>query len=255
MSVGGTNVSDEEPPLTIIAVLNLAWSLILNISVNKKDIDIGKEVLKNWNEFQRRRIEKLNSTKASMYLNNMFCLLFGFVESIAFERYFYYQYYDTQEKIRIQTINYWNDLADMASFSKDGTILRIAGFLGVGGGANVIGSLISSDSITATTSYDIGMFLLFGFIGLVGIVVIVKTLRTRKINNTVSSTLGKEQKYWECVARENYKKNLRELCRNIELIQKEYYPNYNKELGDDLDKIIDGILPQAELYKDIVNDR
>jgi hypothetical protein len=89
---------DEEPPLTIIAVLNLAWSLLLNISVNKKDIDIGKEVLKNWNEFQSRRIEKVNRTKDSIYLNNIFCLLFGFVESIAFERYFYYQYYDTQEK-------------------------------------------------------------------------------------------------------------------------------------------------------------
>jgi hypothetical protein len=97
MSKGGTNVSDEEPPLTIIAVLNLAWSLILNLSVNKKDIDIGKEVLKNWNELSRR-IEKLNNTKDSTYLNNIFCLLFGFVESIAFERYFYYQYYQTQEK-------------------------------------------------------------------------------------------------------------------------------------------------------------
>jgi hypothetical protein len=192
MTVEGTNLSDEEPSLTIIAVLNLAWSLILNISVNKKDIDVGKEVLKNWNEFQSRRIEKLSSTKDLKYLNNIFCLLFGFVESIAFERYFYYQYYDTQEKIRIQTINYWNDLADMASFSKDGTILRIAGFLGIGGGASFLRNLISNEGVTATTSYDIGIFLLFGFIGLVGIVIIVKTLRTRKIKETVSSTLRKE---------------------------------------------------------------
>ena len=76
MSVRGTNVSDEEPPLTIIAVLNLAWSLILNLSVNEKDIDIGKEVLKNWNEFQNRRIEKPNK----------FSYLFQFIQSAAFLR-------------------------------------------------------------------------------------------------------------------------------------------------------------------------
>jgi hypothetical protein len=250
MSVGGTNVSDEEPPLTIVAVLNLAWSLILNLSGNEKDIDIGKEVLKNLNKFQTHRIEKPSSTKGSTYLNNVFCLLFGFVESIAFERYFYYQYYHTQEKIRMQTINYWNDLADMASFSKDGTILRIAGFLGVGGGANVLRNLISNGGISATTSYDIGIFLLFGFIGLVGIVIMVKYLRTWQIRETVSSTLGAEQDYWQSTARKNYKKNLEELYRNIERIQKRYYPNYKEELaGEKLDDIIDQILPQTKLFE------
>jgi hypothetical protein len=123
MYVRGTNPSDEEPPLTTIAVLNLAWSLILNLSTNNTDVNLGKEVLKNWNELSSR-VEKHNSTKDSTYLNNIFCLLFGFVESIAFERYFYYQYSHTQEKIRIQTIDYWNDLADLASFSRDGTILN-----------------------------------------------------------------------------------------------------------------------------------
>jgi hypothetical protein len=137
----------------------------------------------------------------------------------------------------------------MASFSKDGTILRIAGFLGVGGGANVLRDLISDEAITATTSYDIGIFLLFGFIGLVGIVIIVKTLRTRQIRNTVSSTLGEEQKYWESIARKNYKKNLKELYQDIELIQRQYYPNYNEKSSNDLDKIIDRILPQPVLFQ------
>lgn len=176
--------------------------------------------------------------------------MFGFVESIAFERYFYYQYYHTQEKIRMQTIDYWNDLADMASFSKDGTILRIAGFLGVGGGANVLSNLISSEAITAPTSYDVGVFLLFGFIGFVSIVILVKTLRTRQIRITVSSTLGAEQNYWESTARKNYKKNLEELYHDIERIQKRYYPNYNEELGGEkLDEIIDRILPQTKLFE------
>ena len=223
--------------------------------MNEKDIDIGKDVLKNWLKFQSHRIEKPSSTKDSTYLNNIFCLLFGFVESIAFERYFYYQYYHTQEKIRMQTINYWNDLADMASFSKDGTILRIAGFLGVGGGANVLRSLISNEDISATTSYDIGVFLLFGFIGLVGIVIMVKYLRTWQIRKTVSSTLGAEQDYWECTARQNYKKNLKELYHDVEQIQKRYYPNYKEESAGEeldenkLDKITDRILPQTKLFK------
>jgi hypothetical protein len=94
MAVRDTSASDEEPPLTTIAVLNLAWSLILNLSTNNKDVDIGKEVLKSLNELSSR-VEKCNSTKDSSYLNNIFCLLFGFVESVAFERYFYYQYSHT----------------------------------------------------------------------------------------------------------------------------------------------------------------
>ncbi|MBD0360338.1 MAG: hypothetical protein ICV56_06455 [Nitrososphaeraceae archaeon] len=142
----------------------------------------------------------------------------------------------------------------MASFSKDGTILRIAGFLGIGGGANVLRNLISGEDISATTSYDIGIFLLFGFIGLVGIVIVVKTLRTRQIRKTISSTLGAEQDYWECTARKNYKKNLEQLYHDIERIQKRYYPNYKEELaGEELDEkklyeIIDRILPQTKLF-------
>ncbi len=89
MSVRGTNTSDEEPSLTTIAVLNLAWSLILNLSTNIKDVDIGKEALKSLKELSSRVEKHNNSTKDSTYLNNIFCLLFGFVESVAFERYEY----------------------------------------------------------------------------------------------------------------------------------------------------------------------
>ncbi len=137
-------------------------------------------------------------------------------------------------------------MADLASFSRDGTILRIAGFLGIGGGANVIQNLISSKGFTAIASFNIGIFLLSGFIGLVGIVILVKYLRTKQIRKTVSSTLGEEQNYWEATARHNYEKNLKQLCSNIQEIQKRYYPKYNEQLTDA--EIINRILPQIKLF-------
>lgn len=169
------NAPDKEPPLSLISIVNLAWSLILNISIRKQDVNIGKEVLKGWNQLWKQR--QYNSAHASMYLNNIFCLLSSFVESIAFERYFYYEYTRTYEKKRTQTIAYWNDLADMTSFNKDGTILRIVSFLGIGG-TSLIGK-----------SDNIGTFLLYGLAGLVASVVIVKYLRTREIRKVVQKDI------------------------------------------------------------------
>jgi hypothetical protein len=252
MSIRDTNASNEKPPLTIIAILHLAWSLILNLSSYEKDSEIGKELLKNWRKFHNR-IKEPDSIKDSRYLDNISCLLFGFVESIAFERYFYYEYSRTQEKIRTQTINYWNDLADMASFSKDGTILRITGFLGIGGGADLIrhNNLIPYNKLPLPdVTGTITTFLLFGFIGLVGLVILVKYLRTWKINKTVESTLGDEQKYWKDRARPNYKNNLTELLHNLYKIQEEYYPHYDDKLTPEkIDEIINSILPQEILFE------
>lgn len=87
-----------------------------------------------------------------------------------------------------------------------------------------------------------------GFIGLVGLVILVKSLRTRQIRKTVSSTLGEEQNYWEHTARDNYKTNLSQLCSNIQEIQKKYYPKYDEELRD-VNEVINRILPQKELFK------
>jgi hypothetical protein len=160
---------------------------------------VGKEVLREWSELHSR-IKKPDNMEDSKYFDNIFCLLFGFVESIAFERYFYYEYIETQEKIRKQTIDYWNDLADMTSFSKDGIILRIASFLGIGGaGVSYLGITNLLYINLNSPNYYAGIFLLFGFSGLVVIVLLVKRLRTSRINSTISSTLDQEQKYWNKV--------------------------------------------------------
>ena len=243
MLLGASNIS-EEPPLSIIAILNLAWSLILNLSVHDKDVEVGKKVLREWSELHSR---KPGSIKDSKYLDHIFCLLFGFVESIAFERYFYYEYIQTQEKIRKQTIDYWNDLADMASFSKDGIILRIASFLGIGGGGFLgIRNLLHINSPNYNTPY-IGIFLLSGFGGLVATVVLFKHLRTGKVNSIISSTLDQEQNYWYKV-RDNYKENLNEMCKNVMRIQDLYYRGAKKYDDNEIKDIIEKILPQRELY-------
>jgi len=170
-----TNLSNlaPEPPITSIGIINLAWSLILNISTEKRDIDLGTEILNIWKEIYRPT-EKTSDVHAIRYLDNVSSLLFSFIESIAFERCFYYQYARTCEKKRTHSIDYWNDLADMTSFSKDGIVLRIVSFLGIGGGISLMNNPTSTDSNTQF----IGTFLLFGFIGLVIVVIIIKVLRT-----------------------------------------------------------------------------
>jgi hypothetical protein len=87
----------------------------------------------------------------------------------------------------------------MTSFSKDGIILRIASFLGIGGAGISSLGITNLFHITLNSSnYNtyIGIFLLAGFSGLVAIVLLVKRLRTSRINGIISSTLDQEQNYW-----------------------------------------------------------
>lgn len=159
-----TNLSNlaPEPPITSIGIINLAWSLILNISIEDRDIKLGNELLNFWKEVYKRN-EKANDITAIRYLDNISCSLFGFIESIGFERYFYYRYARTCKKKRMNSIEYWNDLADMTSFSKNGIVLRIVSFLGIGGGVSLMDHLTSASN----NAQFIGTFLLWGFIGLV----------------------------------------------------------------------------------------
>jgi hypothetical protein len=243
----------QEPPITSIGIINLAWSLILNISIEDRDIKLGNEVLNFWKEVYKRN-EKANDITAIRYLDNISCSLFGFLESIAFERYFYYQYTHTFEEKRKNSIKYWNDLADLTSFSKDGIILRIVSFLGVGGGG---ASLLNHLFLTGNNSQLISMFLLSGFIGLVVLVVLVKRLRTTKIEDIVHTTLVVEENYWK-KARRKYVKDLEHLFVNVQKIQELFYPGYSKTKNlsrEEMVEVINKLLSYEGLFDSSENKK
>lgn len=240
---------DKIPPVTSLGIINLAWSLILCISIDKRDNDVGKEVISTWKNLHQRIVQS-NNNESIKYIDNVCFLLYSFIGSIAFERYFYYQYAITFEKKRKQSIDYWNDLADMTSFSTDGIILRITSFLGIGSGVSFLGYL---NSLFDTPPQYIAIFLIFGFIGLLTLFIIIRIFRNIHIKNIIVSTLEAEQQYWMNIARENYKKNLKGLYENVVKIQKAFYSDYSKIFEPDLniDNIIDNILPQQVLFQKI----
>lgn len=136
--------------MTVDSTLHLAWGLTLNLSRQAKQVRLGQTVEDYWKNF-RSQIP-LNNIKDLNYYDNLFSVLSTFIRSIGFERDVYAQYLDFQEQRRKQTIKYWNDLADMASFSKEGVLIRIASFLGIGGGFSITGIAANIPGISSVLS-------------------------------------------------------------------------------------------------------
>lgn len=145
-SIEGTKIINYiNPPIGIRAITHLAWGLTMNLSEEDKQNKLGEDVREFWKKFipsygQTEEVELKQSESnnnidpiAERYLQNIFASLSAYLRSIGYERNVYVAYLDAQKNIRDQSIAYWNDLADLVSFSKDGLLIRLASFFGIGG--------------------------------------------------------------------------------------------------------------------------
>jgi hypothetical protein len=250
--IEGRNENEENknqpkgPPLRVDATLHLAWGLTLNFSHDKKQVEMGK-IFNNVLEKLEKGAEPDPNDR--LYVRNLISFLSTFLRSIGFERSVYFDYLNTQVKKRDEVIKNLNELADVTSFSKEGSIVRIASFFGIGSLAAFARTYFSNISLTLSTK--LGLVLFFGFIGLVSVTVLLKVLRGRLVEKAIVDTLKKQEDFWIYRARPNYKESIMHLFQDLSRLVEAQYREYFESGAENvlkrehtIDGIIEDILPE-----------
>jgi hypothetical protein len=233
------------------AALHLAWGLTLGFSHDDKQVEMGKIFNRIFENFEKNLA---SDPEKRRYFDNFASFLSTFLRSIGFERSVYFDYLNTQNKKRDEIIKNLNEIADVTSFSQEGTIIRIGSFFGIGSLAEFISRIIPGT--TSTLPIELGAILFGGFIGLILVTVVLKILRGRLVQKAIGDALQKQQWFWTQHARPNYKHSLEHLFQDLQrLVEKEYsaYADSGEEnvLSDwrIVDPLIEDILPPINLYE------
>ncbi len=247
------------PPLRVDSTLHLAWGLTLNISDDPKQVELGKtflEIIRNLrNEFQNQQYE-LN------YLDDLTCFISTYLRTLGWERSVFARYQLQVRDKQADIIKNANDLADLTSFSREGIIIRVSSFLGIGSLAELLSRFIlpsqGSDKVAPATAQqssavlsEVGLILFFGLIGLVGITAFFKWWRSRRIEKTKIETLALQQEYWMKITRPAFKQSLEHLFNDVKALALARYENYREPTLDNdetLRHLIEEIIPNERLY-------
>ena len=129
-----------KPPLTIESTLHIAWGLSLSLSHEENQVKLGA--------YFQECFRKVRDTNASdpvsiKYLDNLEAMLSRYLRTLGFERDVYATFLDTQKQTKEAIIENTKNIADLQSLASEGTIVRIASFLGFGSIGGLVAGLPS----------------------------------------------------------------------------------------------------------------
>jgi hypothetical protein len=191
-----------------------------------------------------------------LYIENLWTVIGSYLRRTGFERDVYARYLDTLDKNRLEYIESLNELADMTSFSSESLIVRISSFLALGAAADIINDIFSVIAIpgpggTPIPWPDPVVFLAFGGIGLFLTLVVFKIWRKWKFKERNNDMFQEQGKYWNDIARPNFKKGLIQLYNDVRELAVIFYPGYSEPPFNNpnlLDNFIDTFLPSKNVY-------
>jgi hypothetical protein len=237
------------PPLRFDSTIELAWGLTLNLSHEKNEVKIGQAFL-DYYKMMKERFKSNNHV--SGYLENLDGLMSTYLRSMGFERDVFVKGLDIIDKVRDERIKGINDLADMTSFSKDGLILRVSSFLGIGTLANFLASPGFLPS-----SVNLNLLLFWGFLGLIAGVGVAKLLRGSLITWVTAKAYTQEQFFWKEHGKKVFTSRLRNFSHDLKALGDVFYPKYHEPVLDDdkiLSKFLDEILPDEKVYESRIGE-
>lgn len=124
-----------QPPLTVESTLHLAWGFSLGLSHEENQVKLGAYFQEC---FRKVRDTNASDPVALKYLDNLEAMLSRFVRTLGFERDVYATFLDTQKETKQAIIENTKNIADLQSLASEGTIVRIASFLGFGSIAGLL---------------------------------------------------------------------------------------------------------------------
>jgi hypothetical protein len=235
-------------PLRIDSTLQLAWGLTLNFSHEQNEVAVGASLLA---ELSNLRERYKSDQKSLAYLDNLISVLSSYLRTAGFERDVYASYLDIFKQIRDVRIKNINDASELASLSSGSFILRLGAFLGIGTLVDVVGSIRGFASPTPGFPFNLSFFLLAGVAGVLLLTFAIRLSKGKLVANAINHSFNEQLVLWKRKARPGFNRELKRLAARLEVLVKEYYPEYTEDVMRDkeaLDSLINSILPEESLY-------
>ena len=227
-------VSKPSPPFTVKSVVKLCWGMTLNLSHIKQQNEIGSELNKQLFSLLGENIDKA-------FLRNLIMVLSQSLRTIAFSRDAHVRHLNEKALSLTEKEIFWNELTQLASFSKEGLPVQILAFLGGGsaGVLNFISQLINpraSEAISNATHalqpssslepIFITNFILYGVIGVIVATFVLKAIGWFYIRRQKKKVEKGQNDYYKDRFINDMIESLYNFYVDIKDLTDKYYPSY-----------------------------
>jgi hypothetical protein len=226
-------VSRKEPHFTLRSLVKFCWGLTLNLSHNKQQNEIGKNLKEKVFEFL---CKDATSNIDLSFLSNLIMIMSKTMRNMAFARDAHVRTLDAYAREVAETKKFWNDLTELTSFSKQGLPVQILSFLGFGSAGTLetaaedqaipiitpFSQMIQNFPNFSTEQYLITSFILFGVLGVIFATVILKIIGYLYI----SYKRKKIEKIQDVYYKTSYKKDMADILYIFYIEAKELVRNY-----------------------------
>jgi hypothetical protein len=215
-------VYQQDPPrFTVKNLVQLCWGLTLNLSHIEQQNKIGQTLTE-------QIIKLLGEDVDKSFLRNLTMTLAQAQRTIAFARDAHVRYLEANAKDLADKKTFWNDVTQLASFSKEGLPVQILSFLGVGS----FGALQNMVKIGDTGLNFSTSFIMFGVLGIMAVYGALKVVGHFYVKSKEKTILKKQNRYYthnfkrdmtSCLF--NFYKDVREL---VKIYYADCYPAINE---------------------------